>query len=456
MVSSSTPLSPKASSSLLLIGERQPFFVAYLLLVVSLPLARPALFLVGGQPVLLTDVFLLAVYALGAREWLRGRLQFRFDAYAAAALLYVGALVVSGLAGGTLFTKQGVKLAAYALLVFLPSLIQQCVDSESRALLVVRAWLWGLVVVLAVGFVGIIAFYLDRDGLAQTLMCGYGGAPSGNYPRLCSPFRTPNMFANYLGAALPLLVAFGRPNFGRGPRLLLLALSGIVVTFTISAAIGGFALAFAGTWWVMRLRGGRGWNVAALAVWFAAVAVALVMALVSIGIFVPAGQGHLPLGSKDLLLMEGQRPGIWRGVAPALEEHPWLGIGYGIPPSVTTDPRTFTSADKIARGEYPAVVPPHRLEAHNVVLSVAGQAGVIGLVAFLFVVYRLVQRFRRGSLSAELSMVRVAAGIGLLASVGYSGLFASIEEARHIWALAGLLLIASKPEPGVPADSQSV
>jgi O-antigen ligase len=428
------------------LSSARPVFVAYLLLIVCLPLTRPAVFHVGEQPVLLADLLLVAVYALWAREWLRRRVRFHFDACVAAALVYIAALTLSSLVGGTLLSTNGIKLGAYTLLVLLPCLSERCVENEAQARLVVRAWLWGLLLALGIGLAGLVGFYLDRAGIGTTLMCGYGGVKSGNYPRLCAPFRHPNMFANYVGAALPLLVAFGRAAFGRTAAWCLLLLSGVVVAFTISAGLGGFALAFAGMGWVIRRRAGRPWGLADFGLGFAAVAVALLMISVSIGTFVPAGRGHVPLGSKDLLLMDGARPSIWRGVMPTLREHPWLGLGYGTRVSATTDPRSFMSVDRLARERPPAVVPPHRMEAHDTWLNVAGQSGLIGLAAFLYLLYRFVRRFRNGARSPELDLVRIAAGIGLVASVGYSGLVASIEEARHIWALAGLLLVATKPD----------
>src|SRR5262249_5387471 len=95
----------------------------------------------------------------------------------------------------------------------------------------------------------------------------------------------------------------------------------------------------------------------------------------------PPGGGDISLGSRDLKMMDGMRPSIWAGVVPTIRAHPLIGMGYGARVSETTDPRAFTPPDKLKTLTGP--VEPHRLEAHNVWLSVLGQAGALGLSGFV-------------------------------------------------------------------------
>jgi O-antigen ligase len=80
---------------------------------------------------------------------------------------------------------------------------------------------------------------------------------------------------------------------------------------------------------------------------------------------------------------------------------------------------------------------PVTLEAHDVALSVLGQTGLVGLVAFAaFVVLAL-----RGVSSA-----RPALFAALVGTLVYHGLFAALEDARHLWVLPGM--VAAEREPG--------
>jgi O-antigen ligase len=187
------------------------------------------------------------------------------------------------------------------------------------------------------------------------------------------------------------------------------------------------------------LRGER-WRPADRALTGAALLCAAFFALSMLATLQPRGTGHLSIGSRDVLLFDGMRPSIWRGTLPTLSRHPITGSGYGTLVSETSDPRAFASPDAIPFLERP--IKPRRLEAHDIWLSVLGQAGVVGLAAFLWLLYEILRRFktlRQGPWPDRLPAALFGAVAGALV---FHGLFNALEEARHLWALFGLVVAA--------------
>jgi len=452
--------------------RRDPLLAVYALLVVSLPLARPPLLNLGGQPVQASDILLVLLYALAAWGVMRRRLKLRFDELFAASALYVALLALSLITAHKLFTRDGVKLCAYAAMVFLPWLTTHILTDEPRQRVAAWAWVPSAFIASAFGVLGIAGFYLDRNGIGASLQCGYGGVPSGNYPRLCRPFATPNLFLNFLATAVPIAIVVVAPHVRRAVLWGALAALGIVAAFTLSAGVGGLAIAIAMA--LIGERRSRGIPRGALDTALAAAATlaAAFFMLTMIATLAPRGEGHISLGSRDLKMMDGMRPSIWAGVLPTIREHPLTGMGYGARVSETNDPRAFNTPDKLKNLSGP--VAPVRLEAHNVWLSVLGQAGVLGLAGFIFLLMVLTRGWlwRRASdeppsvaefkgktaaggsarvvTQADLRNAALAAFAGAFV---YHGLIGAFEEARHLWAFLGLAVAVSRPLCQTPASS---
>jgi O-antigen ligase len=418
---------------------RDPVLASYLLFLVALPLVRPGSIQFGGLPaVQLSDVFLLLTYGLFGIQWLCRKEKIPWDGllFVSIGLLAVyGVTIVLSPFGGR---QNYFKLAAYAPLVLAPVLSVAILRNETRVQLAVRAWIVAAVIALAVGLVGIFAFYLHRP-TGLKMMCNYGALMPGPYPRLCAPFRNFNMYCNFVSISLPILLAFGRDVMNRWLWMGLVGLSGVVAMLTLSSGIGGYAIAGALTIvGLQRLRHGslRWWHFGVI---LAAFGTALLFTTASVVTTAPRGTGDVTIGGRDLEIMDGPRVSIWNRVVAGVQERPLTGLGYGeLPARGVSDPRSFVPAERLAKIDA-ATIKPIDMEAHNQYLSVVGQTGFVGFAAFAIYVLMLAIRLRRRSDSDEHEPLRIALVAGFAGAFLFHGLFAAIEEARHVWAFFGLI-----------------
>jgi O-antigen ligase len=75
------------------------------------------------------------------------------------------------------------------------------------------------------------------------------------------------------------------------------------------------------------------------------------------------------------------------------------------------------------------------LEAHNIWLNVLGQTGILGAACFAAFLWLAL----RGSTAATPALF-----CGVLATLLYHGLFAALEDARHLWLLLGLTTASAR------------
>lgn len=419
---------------------RDPLVALYLGALVVLPVQRPPL-LPGGLPVQLSDALFLAAYAVWGWRWIRGRARLAPDRTLIAAAVFLGALGLS-LFGAAGMRSGLVKLPAYAALVLFPALSVRVLTDEARLVWAVRALLAGGALAVAVGLATLVAFFVDRDGVGKMLMCGYGALHAGAVPRMCAPFLLPNLFINYLAVVVAIAIGGAELLGRRAVAIALLAACAIVAALTLSAGMGGFAVAMAAAIVGRRRLAGRPRGAVNVALIAGAVLAAAAFALASIASPVPRGEGHLPFGSRELRLWDAPRPSIWAGAWNTIRRHPILGIGYGARVARTSDVRAFVPADKIPFLQGP--VEPADLEAHNVWLNVAGQAGIVGLAAFVALLLALLGGFWDLAPPPGTALPGLAVGLwaAILGAFAYHGLFGAFEEARHVWALLGLCAAA--------------
>lgn len=421
-----SPIQPRAIA-------RDPAFLFYLAFLATVPLARVAFQIHGLPPLQICDVFLALSYLAYGVKLVAGRARLPPVRWVLASGVYLGALALSVLLSRHSHSRGLVKLVAYTPMVLLPCLTATLVDDAERLRQVVVAWLAGAAVALAVGLFDIVAFYLDPRGLGATLACGYGALPHLTIPRVCAPFNNPNMFANYLTITIAMVLGLVARPAWRWAAALACA---VVVAFTLSTAIGAVALAGAGVLLAARRRQGGRLGTGHALLGLGAGVGALLFALATVSTLQPRGGGDIPLGSRDLKLWDGPRPSIWAAAWGTVEAHPVTGLGYGNDVAPVTDPRAYTTADKWPT--VPTKLPPHDMEAHNLWLSVLGQSGIIGLAALLLLGVVLLSGLRTAELPGVLAPLPAVMRVALFAALLFHGLFAALEESRHVWAAVGI------------------
>jgi O-antigen ligase len=85
-------------------------------------------------------------------------------------------------------------------------------------------------------------------------------------------------------------------------------------------------------------------------------------------------------------------------------------------------------------------------DAHNFVLNVAAQGGLIMVVPLLFICIAVVRRSLPFG-SGDRDVLRTALGIAFISAFGVQGMVGSFEDARHLWVLIGLVLSSSALSP---------
>jgi len=233
-----------------------------------------------------------------------------------------------------------------------------------------------------------------------------------------------------LPAALALSVGQRRP--ARLAIYLLAALVGLGLVFTYSRAAWLGAVVALAAWLVLSGRGAarRHWRWAVVGFLLSAVLAALLA-------WLPARQRALSVvedGDSSL----ASRVAVWRDALGVIAERPLLGAGLD----------AFQEARLAHLNETSALLPCR--QAHNELLGLAADLGLLGAAAFLWLVAAALARgFRhwRGE-GVSAAPAGVAGLLGLLAT----GAFESTLNARYLpviaafWLMLGLL--ASLPQPG--------
>lgn len=256
------------------------------------------------------------------------------------------------------------------------------------------------------------------DLLGWTVFPG-GGVQGLTFPRASGPYAHPNALGGVLAVSMGLLWARWPAMVGGGRRWLgrLLA-AGVVVSLiaTASSAWLGVGLALIGWGWLVRAHGSRlRAGVGALGL-----ALSVVVLGAALGVLARIGPVHF----------NGIRPAIWSSTLDAVRAAPLLGVG----------------ATPVVAGAVDPMVPEAGVvgwDAHNALLSVTAQFGLLGATLFFGAWLQASGRLLRANEALSDGLVRIRVGllVGALAWAG-DGLLAANEDARHGWLLLGLLVAA--------------
>ena len=307
--------------------------------------------------------------------------------------------------------------------MLLPVMSVNIITNVSRLRLSLYAWLAGAIIPMFLGLVGIgLYYFLPGSEFLTEITYHYGAVPVGNFPRISSTFVSASMFCNYLTVTFAILAACRWLNW-ISPRvsIALVASCILCLAFTVSIALGGFFLAGGLLVWHRR-------SEPAARIFGLSLAIVNAIAFIVISPFslprpdVHYSTEHLFFG----FLAPSSRLLVWTDAANRLVEHPILGSGVGTSVAAV--------AYRNSEGNWSLLT-----DAHNMFLNVAGQAGIIGLIALLFVIWSVLRAGLRSS-DAGLTPIRVTLVIAFVAAFLYDGLTGSFENARHLWILIGLIL----------------
>jgi O-antigen ligase len=252
----------------------------------------------------------------------------------------------------------------------------------------------------------------------EPLSSGHGSLPVGHDPRVMASFANPDLLCSYLVVGLALTLAAWKVGWLSPRRGAVLAGAvTLAAVFTFSPGWAGIALVWSlWAWTHWRMRRPR-LAIAALAIGVGFAALMLLACAVT------------PL---DPYGEPGLRWRVWHAALQTVLANPWIGVGVG---------QAVVEVIHIP----PDGVPQRLLDAHNIWLNVAGQAGVFAALALAGLLSSLAWKPAAPGPGPSHTL-RFALVLALLGAWGFQGLTSSLEDARHLWLMLGLLA-ACRPEP---------
>lgn len=318
-------------------------------------------------------------------------------AFPIAAAVYLGAVVLAAVVSATP-RRSFERVAIDAYVVGLGAMSFLFARRTAFRLRFAGAWLVGTMLTVGAGLLGLALFWAGRRDPSENFAIGsLGSVPSGSDPRLIGLFLNPNMFCNFL--IVGMLFAAAVVGWRRAAGVVLLISICVVIALTYSPGLGGASLAVA-IWLAVAQR--DRWSARTRHV-------VLVLGVLGAVTF---------LGLAATL---GPRAETWSDALRTFWNHPLLGTGPGAPvASATYEGGSFT-------------------DAHNAWLNIAGQAGLIGVLAFLVVVGSVCVLAWHARPLGDLPEPTRAAWCAFVGVVLYQGLSMSLEQTRHVWVLLGFL-----------------
>ena len=401
-------------------GTLAPLIVSewlLLTLIALLPLMKPAV----RYPMIAADLLFPLLVAVLTVEIASGRRQLFWQPLFAVLIVYVLSLAPSLLAT-TDIAQSAFKLSTEVYLVGLAAATVVVIRSEEALRRATLVWLAISAAIALLAIASLAAFVTDPDGLLyQYSQFGFGTLPAGHYPRLALTFFNANMACNYLTVSAGL-VFLARDRQWLPERWAGLLLAGIVVAAlsTISPGLGGIALALGIGFWMTRRSGSA--LIGAIAV-----AIAATVALAITPIVHPTAPFLIHVPGTQWVLAPSGRFLVWSAALKEFLAHPLLGHGIGIEP---IDVRYMDPSGNLQE----------LTDAHNVILSIAAQAGLIGLAGLA-----ILMTYAGRLVIAGTTATRIL-GFTFLNAFVYQGFGGSFEDARHLWVLLGLMVAAASLE----------
>lgn len=408
--------------------------------VVLLPIVRPLSFGRDGVLIQFVDVFFLLIFLIWLGGVLTRRIEFPHSPLVFAIGILLAAFVVSSVFSAEPF-KSSLKLIGVFYLMAIALVASSVLRDPAAFRRIVFAWLLGTAAVVFGTFSGLAAFLLGSvDPSTNFFLSHQGSLPAGNYPRIRSFFENANMMANYLNVSLLFALIAGALGWLRS-SLVVLLVTGISVAafFTLSPGIGGIFLSLAIWIWATQPSTSRLTRNSAIVAGSLLAAFIFLSTVVSPASFFGA-KGEL-MAVSDWQIQTSVRVSVWNDSIERGIENPFVGRGTGTD-AANTYYRTVSGQGQLIR------------DAHNVWLNIFGQAGLIGLAAFLyfcFIVWRMC-RFNIHHVHKD-AVVLVGLSCAIVGAFFYQNLFGSYEDARHLWVLIGMLAAVSVRAVGTRTEA---
>jgi putative inorganic carbon (hco3(-)) transporter len=390
------------------------------IMVALAPVARPFDVWIEGYRVPPMDWVFLALALAWGIAVLTGRARIRPGGFYRVLACFWAALALS-----TAFSQDpessATKLAGQTYLVGLAALAYNLTDGARAA----SAWLLGTAVTVAATLAGVALFYAGAtDPEVNLVLSPFGSLPPGGYPRVRGLTPHANVLCAYLTVSCMLALAMRAAGRLR-PALFWPLAAGLWVAalLTLSPGLGGLFLV-AAVWARLSLvEAGRPRAGALALAAGCAAAVAFFLAV----LVAPTPYGWPEFTVLGLRFEPSTRAAAWVTACDTIAAHPVVGKGLGLAVSAVPYPD-------------PAGGISFLTDAHNVWLSIAGQAGIAGVAAFAALVAYLLRGLPafavRGS---ERELFTTALALAFLGGFYYHALTTSFEDTRFMWVLFGML-----------------
>lgn len=391
--------------------------------VVVLPIVRPLDTRILGIHVFATDL----IFASALLFWLVSAVLKRPD-LDRRYLVIVGTFFLA-LTASALFSteprKSWFKLTGVFYLIAVSMVIADLVRDTRFLKHLVYAWTVGAGITIFGTAVGLLGFYLGYDSMATNFFLFHAGSlPPGNYPRVMAFFENPNMTASYTNVAVMMILGGGRVGWlsTRTSFAIVALLFGSTV-FMISPGIGGMILSL-GIWYYFTENSKSRHLVLAGCILIGF----LTLLSTAISPITRETENTVTIPIIEKRIEPSVRFIVWKDSVERGLEYPILGRGTG------TDAANVRFQALSGQRQFLS-------DAHQAWLNIFGQAGLIGLTAFITLCWYLfsICRFRSDPVSERTTML-VACSCGFVGAFLFQNLFGSFEDARQLWVLIGMLV----------------
>jgi O-antigen ligase len=394
---------------------------------------------IQGLEAVPTDLLFLVTMALWAAALATRQARPRLHPAFALLALYFAALALSAVFSVDRQTSA-FKLLTQVYLLMLPVLAFNLVTTLDD---LKRAFAWWLAAAVAVGAYGaatvlLFPFFGYRSFLSEPLH-HFGTLPPGFYPRIELTFEYPAMLGNYLGVSLMFVLVAER--LGWLARTRAIACAAVILVSALFALTPGFGgvIAMLGLWiWYCQRETSPKLAVLALAGVGGVTILEVLVASVT-PVLHPTAPFLIRVPGLPKPIAPAVRLMVWMAAAKNFLASPIVGHGIGVDPvSVPFQAPEETIA-------YPVT------DAHNFILSIAAQSGIVGVAALVAIVWFVIREARSAATARRPEPLLFGLSIAWLSGFVIEGLVGSFEDARHLWILLGFILAASRFRTAQPA-----